>query len=388
MLLGMEAIEMAGMPKSHARCFQDVANRSRCVVSSRAVGRYATRLLLEGYASKGFHNKAKSCDWGPMAGFVLSDPQFTKRGMKQDAMGAQASDLLKAMHAGASEIPVWISEPRRLELEGTLGLGPPAAGSTDNVKRYVARGKEFVLKRDHEAPGNDGMTMWAVGYAWGELKVTATNLAGATTVGFAPVTAMVDPMCPPYVRRTYRAATTGDYDLFAVFPPVEGKETLSRAKDTRSVAGSDRFVLPMPAYRRREDPDMGNVTRRVRVIRRMLNEAVTAAGYRGGDCVHHSDEAGRPGVTEVDFPVIAFVPSEAYRHYPPYGLRNTEDLRLFIRDVLRFQYYVTFNPCWHRQLGIDVTPAGNYEVVEGQRTRVPAVEDRERRRRKSDPPPH
>jgi hypothetical protein len=31
------------------------------MIASRAVGKYATGLILEGYASKGFHNKANSC---------------------------------------------------------------------------------------------------------------------------------------------------------------------------------------------------------------------------------------------------------------------------------------------------------------------------------------
>jgi Ser/Thr protein kinase RdoA (MazF antagonist) len=46
--------------------------------------------------------------------------------------------------------------------------------------------------------------------------------------------AMVDAACPPAVRNTYRAATTGDYDLWAVFPT---RESFSRA-------GADRRMVP------------------------------------------------------------------------------------------------------------------------------------------------
>ena len=70
MLRGFAALQRTGMPVSHGRVFQDVANRMDCVISSRAVGPAVTQLLEEGYATKGFHNKAKSCPWGPMAGFV------------------------------------------------------------------------------------------------------------------------------------------------------------------------------------------------------------------------------------------------------------------------------------------------------------------------------
>jgi hypothetical protein len=30
--------------------------------------------------------------------------------------------------------------------------------------------------------------------------------------------------------------------------------------------------------------------------------------------------------------------------------------------VLKFEYYVTFNPGWHKPLGIKVSPAGSYEA--------------------------
>jgi len=78
MLRGRVAIGETGMPISHGEVFQRVANQTRCVIASRAVGKWATGLLLESYATKGFHNKAKSCPWGPMAGFVMADPRFTK----------------------------------------------------------------------------------------------------------------------------------------------------------------------------------------------------------------------------------------------------------------------------------------------------------------------
>ena len=104
-----EACAQSGMPISHARCFQQVANETNCVISSRSVGVYATGLIMENYATKGFHVKAKSCNWGPMAGFVLSDPRFTKRGTSSSAMEAQRKDVQKALKANAQETPVFIS---------------------------------------------------------------------------------------------------------------------------------------------------------------------------------------------------------------------------------------------------------------------------------------
>jgi len=61
-LRGQSACDKTGIPALHADAFQEVADGTDTVIASRAVGIYATGLILEGYASKGFHNKAKSCN--------------------------------------------------------------------------------------------------------------------------------------------------------------------------------------------------------------------------------------------------------------------------------------------------------------------------------------
>lgn len=163
MLRGDPAISETGMPLSHGRVFQWVADLENCVISSRAVGKMSTQLLLESYATKGFHNKAKSCPWGPMAGFVMADPRFTKN---PDVSG-QRTDLYKAAQSGASETPLYITEERRRTLEELHCM--TAAGGTINEKIYTARSPKgdtmkFVLKRTLDAPGADGKQLWAVFY--------------------------------------------------------------------------------------------------------------------------------------------------------------------------------------------------------------------------------
>ncbi len=107
------ALALTGIPELHARAFQTVADQWRTVILCRAVGVFATGLIEEGYASKGFHNKAKSCNWGPMAGFVLDDPRFTKVGGTVAKQEGQRGDLQYAIAHGAMEVPLFISEKRR-----------------------------------------------------------------------------------------------------------------------------------------------------------------------------------------------------------------------------------------------------------------------------------
>lgn len=358
----LAACEKSGMPLAHAKCFQRVANETNCVIASRSVGKYATGLILENYTSKGFHVKAKSCNWGPMAGFVLSDPRFTKRGASPAARESQRKDVHAAVFAEhAGEMQVFISDERRKDLE-RMGC-MRRAGGTINEMVYEAESPDhnsmhFVLRRVMEGPGARGVQLWAVFYGAGETALPATPLAANRPVGgnLLPVMALVDPHCAPEVQNTYRAAMTGDYDLWAVFPPTA--QFQPRGIDQRPVPSSDRFAVPMSTFGQYEDPHMGNITARLAEIKNRLNAAIHAAGYTGGEMVHHGDEAGRPSVTAVELEFIAFVPGEAEARF----VENRNDLAQFMREALVRGYHITLNPGWQRQLGFTATPLGNWEV--------------------------
>lgn len=360
LLVGNAALAATGTLAEHSKIFQRIATRTKCVIASRAVGKYATGLLREGYATKGFHNKAKSCNWGPMAGFVLSDPRFTKRGDDREAMEGQRKDIVKALRAGAGEVPIYISEARRAEL-----LTPPLATmrwgwKVDFENHYYfansPSGKLYLfhLQCVYDAPGAYGKPMWAVQYAYTESAMPGQLIAPSKAAGakYLPVTALVDVATKPSVSTTYRAATTGDYDLFAVFPLRESYRR--QEADRRSVPGSDRFRQPLKQFIAHEDPEVGNVTPRIRKIIAQIN---AEANHPGGNIVHHSDEAGRPLVDDIDFPFIAWMPGEV----APYAACNVDDFKELISS-LRQRYVLALNPGWLRQLGIGVSAKGSYEV--------------------------
>ena len=111
------ACDRSGMPFEHAQCFQNIADFNSTIIASRSVGKWATGLIRESYASKGFHVKAKSCNWGPMAGFVMADPRFSKKGTSQAAVTDQADKVRSAIEHGAQTTPLYISELRRQALQ-------------------------------------------------------------------------------------------------------------------------------------------------------------------------------------------------------------------------------------------------------------------------------
>ena len=61
-------------------------------------------------------------------------------------------------------------------------------------------------------------------------------------------------------------------------------------------------------------------------------------------------------VSNIDFPFVAFVPSE-----PAYCVTSVTEVKEFI-EQLRARYVLALNPGWFKQLGIGVTPKGRYEV--------------------------
>jgi hypothetical protein len=369
------ACKESGMPVLHAACFQSVANKTNCVIASRSVGKYATSLILEGYESKGFHVKAKSCNWGPMAGFVLSDPRFTKTGSDLNSMSGQAGAVHKDKKGGATETPLFISNDRLLELEAKKWVTRDGGNINEKVYSASSSGKnavpmKFVLRREFDVPGANGKVLWSVHYGPGETVLPSMSFSREGAL--KPVMALVN---PGSTSGNYKAAITGDYDLWAVFPPANhsfsekatavqkskfqsgGSSFGTKGLDTRLVTNSDRFSLPIEKYIQQEDPHLGNVTPRIIEIRDLLNGAINASGYTGGNMVHHSDEVGRPKVNEVELQYIAFIPGHSEARF----VNTLQDMKEFISEVA-IGYHLTFNPGWQRQLGFTTSAGGSYIV--------------------------
>ncbi len=350
------ALALTGIPQLHAQAFQTVADQWRTVILCRAVGIYATGLIEEGYASKGFHNKAKSCNWGPMAGFVLDDPRFTKVGGTVAKQEGQREDLLHAIEQGAREVPLFISENRRRWLlrSGLISnmFGDVTRFASTIFIRSVAPNFEIPLRLDFRLkrarPQGAQADMWAVAYRT-EDRQSSRPTALPDQDGWTPVLAMRDPRCA-IGAKDYRAATTGDYDLFGVWPrrmnydPGNNDRRMVGNKDLEINIQINKWTPPDQGGRKPatgEDEDLGNMTPRIRTVRLALNNTIKLCGYSGGDMVHHSDEVGRPFVRDVDLPVFAVVPGQL----SCFGIDTLPDLKAFIAQF-RNDYMPTFNAGW------------------------------------------
>ena len=81
--IDFKALEKQGFPERVSKAFQKAADELNCVILSRVPGVATTTLIDEGYNLKPFDIKGKSCNWGPMAGFVCQLPVLNKAGTKK-----------------------------------------------------------------------------------------------------------------------------------------------------------------------------------------------------------------------------------------------------------------------------------------------------------------
>ena len=114
-----------GFPRRVSQAFQRTADKLNCVVWSRVPGRACTTLIDEGYNLKPFYVHGKSCNWGPMAGFVCQLPALNKAGTSKMAynlkehmsslawlIATQATEQEQDKVADSLYLPLVISDAR------------------------------------------------------------------------------------------------------------------------------------------------------------------------------------------------------------------------------------------------------------------------------------
>jgi hypothetical protein len=372
------ALHLVGMPPEHAAAFAAAARQEQCVISSRQLGRVCTGLMTEGYDTKGFRIKSKSCDFGPMAGFLCLDERFHKKGAAYNAR--QRADIEHALHgdrwdgtgrwkAGTEQI--CLTPARLAELQGwndpenaeaAVAARPVTAQNLDILVGQVARpvALTYLLHREDR----QGDSVWALYEAPRETLQAQPVLWRAPfdvvrhQLGLKPIMGLTNPY-PPYPRGHYKNCCTGDYDLFGVWPRKKSYEPLG---EDRRIAGMVGGTGPDAAQRRDaqimawEDKRLGNINDRVHLIAGVIN-SLLHTGRRGParDVIHHSDEAGRPFIGGIDDHVIAFIPVPGGRVLTvgvrsPNGQPVLQEWAAFVRICNDLGYQVIANGHWMTQL--------------------------------------
>lgn len=422
---GNEAYALVGMPKCHGNKFSDAATQHNTIIMSRAPGIYATQLIEEGYASKGFHNKAKSCNWGPMAGFVNVNPMFSKAGLTEKGNKSQTKSISKARKSGAKTTPLIISGARinRLkemniitevssddkllklfkkvhDTQGITGITancikvkPTFNGAKGDTKFLnLAKKYSFYLKEHFQRTSPLSSTwervgLWEVYYSY-DLNL---DLKNGIVPPFKKLYSFVDPNFSEENTYDYDNisnhlySTTADFDLFAAWGDVSKERALIKIyRENNKTMEADSLETQIKKMDMRpastlmlrsyyateefEDSHLGNITPRLSTIMNDLNQKFkTGCNYTMGNLVHHSDEAGRPKIDDVDMPVIVFFPrgSKIASLYGAdvitvdggTGVTKTDqynnvkkEFKLLIQRGAANGYQVNLNPGWANEL--------------------------------------
>ena len=354
----IEVYRKAGFPRSHGQAFQEVANESDRIIVSRCAQEIGISLLEENYASKGFGIKAKSCDWGPFAGFAMGHFQYSKFETGEERYRKQINFFKSSGHTGFEneQVHLEMAKPevlrlttnrlnfliRQKKISVSPAIGDGAVVSCTGPFGPVAFRLVFMPGSDacwaflhHSAPPDELKELAKKNQ--GTVGVDSTKDWGKLTL----VKGMVNLL--PEDRNLSDPAkncVAGDYDLWGVFPrkgssmAKHGMERQARIfaganpkasqgiqqrvaalqQDTLSKAAERTHVKMVQGVRQefkyREDPELGNVSPLLFDTMHKVNKRIVEKGYRGGRMVHHNDDMGNPFRSDVEKQLIAFIPHD------------------------------------------------------------------------------
>lgn len=364
--------DRTGFVPPHAMACVSVADQTDCVILFREPGRMARGLIEENYAMKGFRIDTKSCDWGPMAGFVCADPRLTKDPKYHDknvhwTKEALRGEIKKEWFGNVSDpewkadvMPVVLSE-HRIDWLVANGLIESGRDGNDLIGSSRAPKGDTTLAWRLVPVGN-ATNHWTKGAIGAKHYVLCINTrvpnpfrpsypSGATPIRFRGHETILGLTNPGGASRGFKACVTADYDLLSIWPRAEGDRMGGRFDLMNALAaranpqpGASRMMPGgVPALNsvdmrlqlkqggatlRHEHHRFGDVSARVMHVKVLLNSAIMSKGeYGGGNAIHHNDEVGNMALAKGSLaeclPVIAFFPPKRNPEEPHIILDNT-----------------------------------------------------------------
>lgn len=343
------ACQVTGFVPQHAAVCESVAQRVNCIILFREPGVMAQSLIADSYAMKGFRIDTKSCDWGPMSGFVCMDPRLTKNSAYEAKNRKWTSEALTGhivhqffgdvadLEWKADIMPIVISRKRIQELIEKKAINPKVEG-----KDYVGEStKDSTMLCWRLVPATNATNKWlqASDATLSEYYVLCVNNrvmnpfkqeypSGVKLILFRGHETILGLINPGTHSRGFKACVTADYDLLSVWPKT-GNDRMSQQHNLSAAIlnRGSRGDSPLPGNvtrlgkvdqrlqsgGHREHHRFGDVNARILNIKVLLNSALQGAGgYKGGNAIHHNDEAGNFALAKSDLkvclPVIGFVP--------------------------------------------------------------------------------
>ncbi|PVZ72375.1 anthrax toxin-like adenylyl cyclase domain-containing protein [Pelagibaculum spongiae] len=382
---GKQAVEGSGIVESHAWAFCNVAKANECFILIRPVNAFSPGLIKENYATKGLHVKGKSSSWGPHAGLIAEDQQYSKLRKRQyESLNKRlinynkfTSEVTNSLSSGAAKkIPLIITKNRFLELkekktisihykrmDGSIEL---RAGDDEPVfwlipLQSMKNGKfdnipatKKVMEDNIEAFSK--MRSVIKGFDQGYLVLIEKQINDSNQKSQPKNTTNRHPALQPFYVLANKKfiPLTADYDLFTICPKInlirDFKTPIQEFLDIRHGSLTTSGQLWHRANRRISaaleqdnitiDQDKGEVSVFQKEIIRDLNFSASSLGYQGGDLVHHGCETANP-VTELDYPITVICPGGLIL-----AAENIFDIQQIAREIQYYGYIFLKNKRW------------------------------------------
>ncbi len=290
-----------GMPIKDQTIFSQIADEKGLIIGVRPIDTNSTSLISSGeYSSKSLAIKAKSSDWGPMAGFIPVDQSLAKASAQKDLLkyNKAVADAINTGVASVSEL--YLSAERVNELVESKVLNYLYDKNSPLIFEVIHNNKthEFFL----------------------EPKIIEKKqyylVQHHNRFGTEPVLVIADPIS--------NKPMIADYDLFTVIYPYShlGKNTrvnmpvsweewkqsvnYDELTDKQKILYNDQLL-----YEKNEGHQLGFISQQIKELKNELN---TALGRSSGmEIVHHgADDANPFAVIHDNFPATFFVPKSLF----------------------------------------------------------------------------
>jgi hypothetical protein len=323
-----------GLPEKFTQAFLKTAETTNCVLMTRVPGKATNQLIEERYDLKGYFIKTKSCNWGPMSGFVCQLPLFNKSGVDGMAKNTSATknyeenyfDKKNPENKGKRKpfVQLEISELQKgvvlrsvdsyEELDKNVIVGIASDKAKTVYIEFIMQKTEhntwalFNGKVYYKYPSDEEWKDYTTDPTWiasgqtpldlktdikdsvvsqliiawaninNDLAERAKNHVGGN---FYPIMGIQNPFSPYEGNESYKNAVTGDYDLFATWPIIPS-EPYTPWRDL--VRYSEQYITTEATY-----PQFIPATGKKYSVRSTVSENVIVECIPGADVL----KAGR-----------------------------------------------------------------------------------------------
>lgn len=386
-IAGDDAIQQSGLVRLHVAALQSIAMRYKTILMFRPVNRLSTGLLQANGVAKGMHIKAKTSDWGPMAGFIPSDQGLSKKW--QAWLNKSPGNHLQPEKTESVETSVFV-EPLRLSADRLMTLSSPEFNCIVLPDGWMTIGMNDMIavgipNRDaSQANPGDHFEFRLTATVLGKYEVIYRRKSNAQNVNpewqslkvLNAYRGISKDRPPEHIDEYDLGPITADYDAFAYLPhistmPLFGQPKFSVANtdapvQTTPITRKERFRRAVRHIQRRhlgqqdryfQKPNIGREPAWQAEIRNNLN---TAFWNPAGQFVRHATEMDNVVAPEKDDHIFIVTPDEDY-----YLTRDWEQVQaaFYIASEQGFTTY--FNRSYQRPLSetgnnIPFDPRGAY----------------------------